>query len=261
MKACFISEDARPVFERAGLTGYDNFLALEGDLVSKNGKRPVCRIVLSDGTEQKMFYLKKTSRCPARDLFKRIRKGVGLHGDAYLENAQVELYKRSGIPVMHIAAWGEHRIFGLPVAGFLLAAEVPGKRLDQVIRICTASERKTIFFRYGELIAKMHSSGLRDIARVQDIIYSDENGGNLTVIDREHGIPKTTPMTDDDCINALARTQLKNLSEIGGNDPMTGELSLLIQGYLNAMLNKTFSQRYLEASVAREIGNLITVIP
>lgn len=257
MKTCFIHKEDRPFFERAGLTGYNDISSLKGDVVSKKGKRPVYRIVLSDGRAQRVFYLKKSPRCPARDLFKRLRKGVGPHGDAYVENAQIELYKKAGIPVMDIAAWGEHHVFGWPVAGFLLASDVPGERLDQVIKTCTDDERKTIFFHYGELIAKMHLNGLRDIARVQDIIYSNDNGIKLTVIDREHGIPKTAPLTESNCINSLARTYLKNLSATGGNDPMTDELKSLLLGYSNALPSHRTPHQNFETTVAREIEKLI----
>jgi hypothetical protein len=249
MKTCFIHKEDRPFFERAGLTGYNDISSLKGDVVSKKGKRPVYRIVLSDGRAQRVFYLKKSPRCPARDLFKRLRKGVGPHGDAYVENAQIELYKKAGIPVMDIAAWGEHRVFGWPVAGFLLASDVPGERLDRIIRTCTDDERKTIFFHYGELIAKMHLNGLRDIARVQDIIYSNDNGIKLTVIDREHGIPKTAPLTESDRADVLARTYLKNLSALGAKDAMYDEMTSLLDGYCDQQQQSPMSRHSLESSI------------
>lgn len=257
MKNLSVHEDDRAFFERAGLTRYDAFFELEGAVVSNKGKRPVYRITVSDGKDRKVFYLKKTPRCPARDLFKRIRKGIGPHGDAYLENAQVELCKRSGVPVMRIAAWGENRAFGWPVAGFLLAAEVKGERLDRVIKTCTDDERKRIFIRYGELIAKMHLNGLRDIARVQDIIYSYDDEMNLTVIDREHGIPKTTSLTENDRLNALARTYLKNLSALGAQDAMIDELQALLDGYCTLLRKEAFDRLDLESRLSLEIAAII----
>jgi tRNA A-37 threonylcarbamoyl transferase component Bud32 len=257
MKTCFIHKEDRPFFERAGLTGYNDISSLKGDVVSKKGKRPVYRIVLSDGRAQRVFYLKKSPRCPARDLFKRLRKGVGPHGDAYVENAQIELYKKAGIPVMDIAAWGEHHVFGWPVAGFLLASDVPGERLDQVIKTCTDDERKMIFFHYGELIAKMHLNGLRDIARVQDIIYSNDNGIKLTVIDREHGIPKTAPLTENDRADVLARTYLKNLSALGAQDAMQDEMQAFLDGYVSALSSKNGVRQDFEHAICLKISRLV----
>lgn len=256
MKTCFIRDDEKSFFAAFKLQGYDDFARLDGVLVSNPGKRPVYRVTLGDGEKRRNFYLKRMSGVSLRGLFRNMKKGVGRHGDAYKETAQVERYERAGIPVMRIAAWGEEIVFGWPRAGFLLAAEVDGERLDRFLGRCDEADRERAFRRYGELIGQMHRNGIGDIARVQDIICS--GGGDrleLTIIDREHGVPKSVDLSGDARVNALARTYLKNLSALAAGDPMRACLRWLLAGYLGPAAADDVAA--LDAAVRREAAGLV----
>jgi hypothetical protein len=257
MKTCFIQSADLDFFSGLNLINHDDFIGLAGEIVSNPGKRPVLRIILSNEQASRTFYLKKTPSFPVASLFKRIRKGVGLHGDAYIEQVQIERYVQADIPVMRIAAWGEDRRFGWPRADFLLAVGVEGVRLDRFIKTCTETEIEKIFFRYGELIGQMHQNGISEIVRVQDIICANDNGIELTIIDREHGLPKSKKLSDHERINGLARTYLKNLSALDATTPMLPELQFLLKGYVSRRAESAISLQILEDQAKVEVRHLI----
>ncbi len=257
MKKIFIRDDDFDFFKQSNTLSYDDFFSLKGDVVSKPGKSPVHRVLISSGEDHRTFYLKKGANFPFSTLLKRLRRGVGLHSDTYVEKEQVERYKHANIPVMHIAAWGEETVLGWPKTGFLIAAEVAGERLDRFVGPCDAQEKEQAFVLYGELIANMHNNGISEVARIQDIICASGNKIELTIIDREHGIPKSKKLSDHDRINGLARTYLKNLSALKAKTPMLQELRFLLNGYLGSCPNSIKGLQTLESQVKQEVQNLI----
>jgi len=256
MKTCFVQKENREFFEQLKLTTYADFADLRGEVVSNSGKLPVHKIALGSDAEKRTFYLKKKNGGSRKALLKRIRRGVGLHGDAYIENAQVKRYEQAGIPVMHIAAWGEKYSFGRPIEGFLLVAEAEGDRLDRFIKQCTAKEKEQAFLRYGELIAQMHNNGICETLRIQDIICANHESLTLTVIDREYGIPKSRKLSEHNRINGLARTYLKILLALRSKTPMESEFNLLLNGYLHQHGNRGISLQAFNAQVKTEAENL-----
>ncbi len=256
MRTCFIPKEDREFFKQLKLTTYADFADLRGEVVSNPGKPPVYRITLGNDAEKRTFYLKTKSGGSYKALFKRIRRGVGLHGDAYIENAQVKRYEQAGIPVMRIAAWGEEYSFGRPVEGFLLTAETEGERLDRFVKQCTDQEKEQAFLRYGKLIAQMHNNGIRETLRIQDIICANRENLTLTVIDREHGTPKSKKLSDHDRINGLARTYLKNLSAMNAKTPLLMELQFLLDGYLGQTPGSGVVLDNLETDLHLEIASV-----
>ena len=256
MRTCFIPKEDREFFKKLKLTTYADFAGLRGEAVSNPGKPPVYRITLENDAEKRTFYLKTKSGGSYKALLKKIRRGVGLHGDAYIENAQVKRYEQAGIPVMHIAAWGEKYSFGRPIEGFLLATETEGERLDRFVEQCTTTEKEQAFLRYGEIIAQMHNNGISETLRIQDIICANRKHLTLTVIDREHGTPKPKKLSDHDRINGLARIYLKNLSAVDAKNPMLMELQFLLEGYLGQTPGSGVVLDNLETDLHLEIASV-----
>lgn len=254
MKKYFTHATDRDFFSKLKLESYTDFIDLKGEIVSNPGKRPVQRIILKDHGTHKIFFLKQTSRFSLTSLLKRVRKGIGLHGDAYIEQAQIKRYEDAGIPVMRVSAWGETKKFGWPCSDFLLAAEIEGERLDRFIQQCSAKEKEEVFLRYGELIARMHQNGISEVTRIQDIICTPGENIKLTVIDREHGLPIAKKLSDSDRVQRLARTYLKNLSALNAKKPMIKELQFLLNGYATHLAQPL---QTLELQVKQEVKDLI----
>ena len=239
-----------------GLLVFDDFYGLHGEIVSNAGKRPVFRVPLTGHGVARNYYLKKIPPISIRGLVRHLRGGIGFHGDAFKEQAQVARYERAGIPVMRIAAWGEDIRFGRPQSGFLLAREVEGERFDRYLGRCSQDEQVFLFARYGELLRRMHDSGIADLARVQDIVHAPQ--GELTVIDREHGLPKDRNLSRGESVNALARVYLKNLSALSATDAMKPALRAMLSGYLGLDAEKAEIDAFeleLNGEVVRLIGH------
>lgn len=167
-----------------GLGVYQRLMDLEtGTLVERNDEREI-RYLLLDGTG---FYLKRVRREKISAAIERYLSGGLAHGRPYREMQQFRCLRWNGFDVADVVAVGEESRFGLPVSGFIMTREVPGKDLLQWYRQSNKKGRRHIVRHFGALVGKLHRRGFFGSIRLKDVISADEPGKKMTLklIDRE----------------------------------------------------------------------------
>lgn len=147
-----------------------------------------------EGTTGKVGGYVKTETDDWRRIWAGFRRdGVRYQLNATRELATIRLYQSHEVPVVEPLAYGEKRVCGWPVSGFLMQKEVVGEEYHKLLPRCTPLEKKRLLRAYGRLVAKIHSAGLFfPIVRVTDLICTTPVNVpweeiRLVVIDREKG--------------------------------------------------------------------------
>ncbi len=258
VKTCNISTNRQDFFSRHALNNFDDFYTLSGDLVSRPGKRPVYKVVLKEAEKELGFFLKKIENVTFSDVRSQLKKGLGFHTDAYLEQAQVQRYKSLNLPIMKVAAWGESFKLGWPRAGFILLEQVPGVGLDTYVIEATIEKRDQALMAFGALTAKLHGQGILDVTRLQDVICQHDSACqvNLVIIDREHGTLKKQPISYESSANYLARLYMKTLIQLNKTEPALELTQPFLEGYL---ANSPFEKAMLLREIKAQLKSLILV--
>jgi hypothetical protein len=154
--------------------------------------------------------------------------------DTTRERLLLELFRDQGIPVMNPVAWGEYKILGWPVRGFILVEEVVGKKFVDVYRGASLRVRRRLFGLYGELMGTLHQKGIDSKVRPEDLICVSDNYTNFrncfVVIDREHGHPYLAELSIEQCGIRLGDIWVKGMYRIGLGE--RSELLAFLSGYL-----------------------------
>ncbi len=207
----------------------------EGQLVSRPKKLPVRTLYLMvDGQQRKYFLKKKASRFPYGAL--RVWFQIQNPPSRIARELKIlELMRQQGIPVASLVAWGELKILGCSIKGFILVEEARGKTFLDVYRKSSLRVRRRLFRLYGALIGVLHRKGIDSKVRPEDLICVSDNYANFrncfVVIDREHGQPHLVELSIEQCGIRLGEIWVKGMYRSGLG--ARSELLAFLSGYLS----------------------------
>ncbi len=231
-----VNANVRSSLQEIGLCAFQDFMTYsEGQLVSRPEKLPVHTLYLMvDGQQRKYFLKKKTSRFP----YGALRFWFQIQNPPLRVTRELkilELMRQQGIPVASPVAWGELKILGCSIKGFLLVEEVIGKTFMDVYRKSSLRVRRRLFRLYGELMGILHRKGIDSKVRPEDLMCVSDNYANFqncfVVIDREHGQPHLVELSIEQCGTRLGEIWVKGMQRIGLGEP--SELLAFLSGYLS----------------------------
>ena len=225
----------RLALTEVGLREFQDFMTYsESPLASRPLKLPVRTLYLSiDGQRRKYFLKKKGSQSLRVVLQAWLRFQNPLSATAR-ELMLLELMRQEGIPVMSPVAWGEQRILGCSITGFILVEEVVGREFVDVYRGASLRVRRRLFLLYGGLMGTLHRKGIDSKVRPQDLICVSDDYTNFqncfVVIDRERGQSHVVELSTEQCGSRLGDIWVKGMFLIGLGE--RSELLAFLSGYL-----------------------------
>lgn len=181
-----------------------------GSLASSGASAQVLRLELPSANAPLVCFLKRTLRQKARKNLRFLSRGKYPRTNSYREMQLVFNLRRHGIPTMRVIAGGEELWFGLPVRGFILVENVPGRVLHDLFLASDAAGRLELISTFAAFIGKLHTLGFFQSVRMKDLICSDPAGRTsseiaLTLIDRVAANPGRKPFWSRFCIQTLQR--------------------------------------------------------
>ena len=142
-----------------GLESPEQFLDLEGEIVTGHPDRHVMRLELGSGGARLDVYLKREHHVPWKDRWASLRAGFGFVSVSCREATILRLLEHNGIPVADWIAVGE----SADGRAFLLLRAVDGaldlRRYLHEARELPARERRALARTLGRLLARMHHRG------------------------------------------------------------------------------------------------------
>ena len=217
MKTVFYIEPAlKPLFAESGL---DCFEAL-----MQSGSGKMKRFTLNDGSG---FYLKREEGEPAwKRCLPMFLRGMRLHSGPLREVRLLQLLRSKGFLAMEPVAWGEQRLLGIPLRGFLVVREVKGEELANRFDRSNGHERQQLMKAAGRLVGRLHAKGFFHPVRLKDLIFT-ENG--LVMIDRETSKPWRSLFFPQQCRDSLARAIRRMIRD--GHHIGAGSACAFLRGY------------------------------
>lgn len=232
-----INTNLRASLAKIGISEFQDFISYSaGQLVSRPSKRPVRTLYLDVAGQQKKYFLKQTGIPSLRVVLKSWCRLQAVHSETTRELLLLELFRAHEIPVMNPVAWGELRVLGWPIKGFILVEEVVGNEFVEVYRNASSRKRRRLMWLHGELMGTLHRNGIKSKVRSQDLIcVSDDFTAFqkcLVVIDREHGRIHPVNITLVQQGKALAEILIKGAFILGLGE--RSELLAFLSGYFAA---------------------------
>jgi tRNA A-37 threonylcarbamoyl transferase component Bud32 len=108
----------------------------------------------------------------------------------------------AGFKTMEPVAWGQRRIRGFTVRGFLFVRKVEGKEVSGLFSGLDGPGRSRLAEEIGELTGRLHTAGFFQPVRLKDLIQTDSG---LVLIDRETSKPCPVSFMRWKCRVALVR--------------------------------------------------------
>ena len=220
---------ARALLEKHGLARADVLLeGPVGEVVSSEPGREVRRLRLAGGGSEEVLYLKRRGR----ESWWRLLGMLVIYGrrpcsGPLRERALVRALSAAGFATMEPVAWGERRVLGMPIAGFLLVKAVEGKSAADVYQKAATGERSALMRMLGELTGRLHRAGFLHPVRLKDLIVGPHDA--LVLIDRESGKPWAGKFTIKRGLASLARATRRTLRD--GHRIGPEEARALVRGY------------------------------
>jgi len=237
-KQCWINENYNDLLVSSAFSGYDDFVRNElGKSIRVEKEKSITFFKINQHDKRKGFYLKrefpKWYKLVKRFIyFKKNNKLATLH-----ELQLIQFYQDNNISVVIPVAWGEKRMFGIPVSGFLVQEEVQGVEFPLLMKSSSRQERIKLMRAYGKLIAELHSKGIiSSTVRVTDLICTTSlnvewNEISFVIIDRENGEIGYEKFTFEKCVDCLSFILKRYFVFIG--EPTGRELCYFLKTYLD----------------------------
>lgn len=212
----------RALFEGGG--------ALAGGQVWQAEGTKVMRVPV---TADRGCYLKRCGRESLRHLLRPLlffRRPCSM---AMRELQMLQALRQAGFPAMEPLAWGERRVLGIPVGGFLVVNEVRGELADRLLSTLSDDGRASFLKEVGALLGKLHAAGFYQPVRLKDLIKSEQG---LVLIDRETSKPWRVRFARRWCLESLRRSIRKSISD--GSALTRRDLESLASGYCEAIADR-----------------------
>lgn len=141
---------------------------------------------------------------------KKLLRGKSPHSISYLELTAIDLLIQNNFAVTKPVAWGERRVLGIPVEGFLLVEEVPGVSVQTYWQQGDRQLRWRLMQDLGILLGKLNVAGFFAWVRLKDSICpaipdNPQQPIPLVLIDRECSPTRLEPFSARACYYCLAR--------------------------------------------------------
>lgn len=233
-----IEEDIRSVFAERDLASYDALMTGDvGQLLGCDpGGRELRRITLGDEADGVRFYLKRLGREPLLRLLRMCLYGHRPRSGPLREWLLLDRLRAAGFATMAPVAWGERRLLGWPLEGFLLVREVPGRDVASCFDAFAPVQRRALIASVGRLIGRLHAQGFYHPVRLKDLILDEAGQGDadsLVLIDRETSKPWPSRFSRQFCLTSLARTYRRTIRD--GHVLGPGCLSAFLRAYAQAL--------------------------
>jgi lipopolysaccharide kinase (Kdo/WaaP) family protein len=233
-KSLHIDQSIRPFLAKIGISQFQDFVNYSvGKLVSRPSKRHVRTLYLDIAGEKRKYFLKQAGVQPIQLVLKAWSKFQLPCSDTARELLILELFRAHGIPVMSPVAWGECRVLGWSVRGFILVEEVVGKEFVEVYRDASLRSRRRLMRVHGELMGTLHQKGIESKVHPRDLICVSQDYSTfkkcLVVIDRERGLTRQMNISLKKRAKTLAEIWVKGAFTIGRGE--RSELLAFLSGY------------------------------
>ncbi len=249
----YVEEALRQELSSIGLVCFRDFTKYSsGAIVSRPSKRNVRTLCLEIEGKKKKYFLKQTGIQHLQIAIKSLSQVHVPSSATAREISILGLFRDHDIPVMRPVAWGERRLFGWSMGGFILVEEVVGKEFVDVYRSASLRQRRRLMCIYGELMGTLHHKGIQSKVRPQDLICVSEDYENFrkcfVVIDRERGQTYPVSLSVKDRGKSLADIWIKSAFTIGTST--FSELLSFLSGYFEVL-----GIRRLNQAMCRDLVN------
>jgi hypothetical protein len=205
-----LDERARSALSRAGLKGFDDFMA--GALGTPFKRKQYQEIHRLQPSPEQTWFLKRSLPQPLHELpgkvLRTLRRGELPHTESFHVHHASAALASLGFDVMRVIAWGEERLFGLvPLRGFVLTLEAPGRDASDLFEQGSSQDRRRLMIEVGRLVGRLHARGLFLTLRLHDLIVVEgANGPKLTMIDLDFkgGVVRPARWDSSASIHSLA---------------------------------------------------------
>lgn len=203
-----------PLFREHGLVSFAVLMnGSVGEMVScLHDRRKLYRLTLPSADGQTRFYLKRMRDEPAVWLLRSLLYGRRPHSGPLREMQMLTALREAGFTVMKPVAWGEERRWGVPIAGFLVVAEVQGAEVAGLFDTYSGAERHALLGQVGGLVGRLHAAGFFHPVRLKDLIC-EEPLRQLVLIDRETSKPWPARFSRQRAVSSLARAARRTLRD------------------------------------------------
>ena len=236
-KYCWIDKTFSDSFFSVSLNDYDAFKRNDlGKTIRIEDQKKISYFEIEHAGKKAGFYIKiefpKWYQAIKRFLIHRNRYKLA----SFHELQLLRFYDKNNISVVIPVAWGERRILGIPVSGFIVQREVVGKEFKELVKNGSRLERINLIKAYGKLVAELHSKGIiSSVVRVTDLICTSGDckkwdAISLVIIDREKGSLEQEKFTFDKCVYSLSFILKRFYVFIG--EPTIQEICYFLKTYL-----------------------------
>jgi len=233
----WVDENYKQLFDSASFSKPEDFINKNiGQLVRAEPEKSIRFFEIKQFGKTFGFYLKHDHPKWFTGIKRFIRHQYAYKLAALHELQMIRLYQSQSVSVVIPVAWGEQRICGIPVRGFLIQEQVKGREFTDLAKNGSGAERIKLIRAYGKLVANLHSKGLiSSVVRVTDLICTsnvDIKWENITlvIIDREKGKLELEEFSLEKCIVALSSIFLRFNVYI--DEPKIKEICYFLKTYL-----------------------------
>lgn len=237
MKSVGIERAFLPWMEAAGLAGFRDFFEKPvGEPLSLDGNgRELRRISIEAEGVRRTFYLKRIGREPFAKLAQMLLFGCRPRSGPLRELRLLQELQQAGFATMRQVAWGEKRLLGWPVGGFLLVEQVAGTEVADLFEEGDPELLRRLCHDLGAYLGRLHQAGFFQVVRLKDLFCpavptGAESGFAFVLIDRETSKPRRKRFSVNSAFHALARAARRVLRD--GFRLRRAELRSFFQGYL-----------------------------
>jgi len=232
-----------------------------GEPVLDEPGRQVRRIVFDD--YGRCLYLKRQREPRPWRQLPMLLRAARPHTAAGREATMIAALRAADMPVARVVSWGQRRVLGVPIEGYILTEAVHGPSLAQALAEAAPAERRRLFGDAGRLMGRLHAAGFFHIVRTKDVIVADQtnadeplwSAGDLVLIDREVHSPWAKRFTRRRCLHSLARCRAKH--DRGGDVITLRELATFCKAYRQALKPRwAVSTRQLIRGVERHLRRI-----
>lgn len=204
--------------------------------MSRPSKRHVRTLYIDVAGQKRKYFLKQTGMQSLQVALKAWCKFQLPRSETARELLILELFRDHEIPVMNPVAWGECRVLGWSVRGFILVEEVVGREFVEVYRDASLRSRRRLMRVHGELMGTLHQKGIETKVHLRDLICVSQDYETfrkcLVVIDRERGLTRQVNISLTQRAKTLAEIWIKGAFTIGRGE--RSELLAFLSGYFMA---------------------------
>lgn len=245
MNVCTILPEIVTLFENHGIVDFIDLMSANvGTLLSsEKGGRQVRRLELDGQT----FYLKRLGH--ESPMISMLLFGCWPRSGPIRELMLLRRLSSAGFPSMVPVAWGERKVLGLPMGGFIVVRGIEGEDVAELFDRSSGRDRRAMMQEVGLLVGRLHAAGFFHPVRLKDLIRSAEG---MMLIDRETSKPwPKVWFTWTSCVRSLSRAVRRTVRD--GHKIGPGSAGAFLRGYHEGLGEKAGNMklRALASSVMK----------